>query len=164
MQTEVVLSLGGNKGNREKLLFHAIESLNDFFQLLSVSKIYETQAWGGVAKANFLNQIAVISTAKKSDEVLEIIQKIESDLGRTREEPWGDRTMDIDMLYYGNQVIETEKLKVPHPFIAHRRFILVPLNELLPDKKHPILNKTSARMLEECVDANEVRLFKAEPL
>ena len=161
MQTEVVLSLGGNKGNREKLLFHAVESLNDNFQLLRVSKIYETQAWGGVAKANFLNQIAIISTAKKSDEVLEIIQKIESDLGRTREEPWGDRTMDIDVLYFSNQVIETDKLKVPHPFIAQRRFILVPLNELLPDKKHPTLHKTSTRMLEECADVNEVRLYTA---
>lgn len=160
MQTEVVLSLGGNKGNREKLLFHAIESLNDHFQLLRVSKIYETAAWGGVAKGDFLNQIAVISTAKTPEEVLEITQKIETDLGRTREEPWGDRTMDVDILYFGSQVIDSERLKIPHPFIPQRRFILVPLNELLPDKKHPILNMTSAQLLKACEDPSEVRLFK----
>lgn len=160
MQTEVVLSLGGNKGNREKLLFHAIESINDHFQLLRVSKIYETAAWGGVAKGNFLNQVAVISTAKNPEEVLEVIQKIEVDLGRTREQPWGDRTMDIDILYFGSQVVDSESLKIPHPFMHQRRFVLVPLNELLPDKKHPVLDKTTAELLEECEDPSEVRLYK----
>ncbi len=160
MQTEVVLSLGGNKGDREKLLFSAVERLNDHFQLLKVSKIYETSAWGGIAKGNFLNQLAVISTQKQPEEVLEIIQEIELDLGRTREEPWGDRTMDIDILYFGNLVIDSERLKIPHPYISQRRFILVPLNELLTDKKHPILNLTSAQLLKACEDPNEVRLFK----
>lgn len=160
MQTEVVLSLGGNKGDREKLLFHAIEALNDHFQLLKVSKIYETSAWGGVAKGDFLNQIAVISTGKEPEEVLEIIQRIEADLGRTREEPWGDRTMDIDILYFGNRVIDSEQLKIPHPFLPKRRFILVPLDELLPDKKHPINGKTSWEMLKECQDSSLVKLFR----
>lgn len=159
MQTEVVLSLGGNKGDREKLLFRAIEQLNDHFQLLKVSKIYETAAWGGVAKGDFLNQIAVISTEMEPKEVLEIIQEIEKDLGRTREEPWGDRTMDIDILYFGSQVVDSEILKIPHPFISKRRFILVPLNELLPDKKHPVFKKTSSQLLEECEDSSFVRLY-----
>jgi 2-amino-4-hydroxy-6-hydroxymethyldihydropteridine diphosphokinase len=160
MQTEVILSLGGNKGDREKLLFHAIESINNRFQLMRVSKIYETAAWGGVAKADFLNQLAVISTAKEPAEVLEIIQEIEADLGRTREEPWGDRTMDIDILYFGDQVIDSKVLKIPHPFIDQRRFILVPLVELLPEKMHPLLQKTSAQLLKDCADRSEVRLFK----
>jgi 2-amino-4-hydroxy-6-hydroxymethyldihydropteridine diphosphokinase len=159
MQTEVVLSLGGNKGDREKLLFRAIESLNDRFQLVRVSKIYETAAWGGVAKADFLNQLAIIRTEKNPEEVLEIIQEIEVDLGRIREEPWGDRTMDIDILYFGNQVMASERLTIPHPYISERRFILVPLVELLPDKIHPIRNKTSVQMLEECEDPSEVKLF-----
>lgn len=159
MQTEVVLSLGGNKGNREKLLFHAIEALNDRFQLLKVSKIYETAAWGGVAKGAFLNQIAVISTEISPEDVLEILQGIETDLGRTREEPWGDRTMDIDILYFGEKVIETDLLKIPHPFIPQRKFVLVPLNELVPDKKHPVSGKTTFQMLEECKDPSKVVLF-----
>ena len=160
MQTEVVLSLGGNKGNREKLLFHAIEALNDHFQLLKVSKIYETAAWGGVAKGDFLNQRAVISTEKSPEDVLEILQGIEADLGRTREEPWGDRTMDIDILYFGEKVIDSDQLKIPHPFIPERKFVLVPLSELFPERKHPVLKKTSAQLLEECKDPSEVGLFR----
>lgn len=160
MQTEVVLSLGGNKGNREKLLFHAIEALNDQFQLLKVSKIYETAAWGGVAKGDFLNQIVVISTEKEPEEVLEILQGIEADLGRTREEPWGDRTMDIDILYFGEKLINSDQLRIPHPFIPERRFVLVPLSELLPEKKHPVSGKTTFQMLEECKDPSKVVLFK----
>ncbi len=159
MQTEVVLSLGGNKGEREKLLFRAIEGLNDHFQLLKVSKIYETSAWGGVAKADFLNQIAVISTEFEPGDVLEIIWNIESDLGRTREEPWGDRTMDIDILYFGERVINSERLKIPHQFIAERKFVLVPLAELLPYKIHPITGKNSIEMLADCKDRSEVKVW-----
>lgn len=161
MQTEVVLSLGGNKGDRRNLLFRAIEGLNDHFQLLKVSEIFETSAWGGVAKGDFLNQIAVISTELLPEEVLEIIQKIETDLGRTREEPWGDRTMDIDILYFGDRVIDTERLKIPHPFIAKRKFVLVPLAELLPDKIHPIIEKTSLEMLGDCEDRSGVEIWVA---
>jgi 2-amino-4-hydroxy-6-hydroxymethyldihydropteridine diphosphokinase len=160
MQTEVILSFGGNKGDREKLLFHAVEAFNDHFQLLKVSKIYETEAWGGVAKGNFLNQLALISTQMNPEEILEITQEIEKDLGRTRNEPWGDRTMDIDMVYFGNQVIDSEKLKIPHPYLAQRKFVLVPLAELFPDLMHPITKKTSLEMLQECEDQSEVRVYR----
>jgi 2-amino-4-hydroxy-6-hydroxymethyldihydropteridine diphosphokinase len=159
MQTEVVLSLGGNKGDREKLLFRAIEELNDHFQLLKVSKIFETSAWGGVAKGDFLNQLAIISTEFEPEDVLEIIRGIETDLGRTREEPWGDRTMDIDILYYGDAIVNTERLKIPHPFIAERKFVLVPLAELFSDKIHPITGKNSLEMLAECEDQSEVAVW-----
>jgi 2-amino-4-hydroxy-6-hydroxymethyldihydropteridine diphosphokinase len=160
MQTEVVLSLGGNKGDREKLLFRAIEMLNDHFQLLKVSRIYETTAWGGVAKGDFLNQLALISTNLEPEEVLEIIQEIEQSLGRIREEPWGDRTMDIDILYFGEKVISSERLKIPHPFIAERKFVLVPLAEMLPDKIHPMNGKNSLVMVKECKDQSEVKVIK----
>ena len=159
MQTEVVLCLGGNKGNREKLLSRAVESLSSRFQLIKLSSIYETEAWGGVAKGKFLNQLAIISTSKSALEVLEVIQGIETELGRTREEPWGDRTMDIDILFYGEKIIDTENLKVPHPFIAERKFVLVPLLELFPDRKHPISGKTFTQMLRESEDKSEVEPY-----
>ncbi len=159
MQTEVILSLGGNKGDREKLLFRAIESLNDHFQLLKVSKIYQTSAWGGVAKGDFLNQVAIISTEFGPEEVLEIIQDIEIDLGRKREEPWGDRTMDIDILYFGDEVIHTDLLQVPHPYITERKFVLIPLAELLPEKLHPISGKSSIEMLAESKDQSKVKVW-----
>ena len=159
MQTEVVLSLGGNKGDREKLLFRAVELLNDHFQLLKVSKIYQTPAWGGVAKGDFLNQLAVISTEFSPKDVLEITQEIETDLGRKREEHWGDRTMDIDIIYFGNEIINSNRLKIPHPFIAERKFVLVPLAELFPEKVHPVTRKNSTEMLEECEDQSEVEVW-----
>lgn len=159
MQTEVVLCLGGNKGDREKLLSRAVESLSSRFQLIKLSSIYETEAWGGVAKGKFLNQLAIISTSKSALEVLEAIQGIETELGRTREEPWGDRTMDIDILFYGEEIIDTENLKVPHPFIAARRFVLVPLLELFPLRKHPISGKTFTQMLRKSEDKSEVEPY-----
>jgi 2-amino-4-hydroxy-6-hydroxymethyldihydropteridine diphosphokinase len=157
MQTEVVLSLGGNKGEREKLLFSAVESLKHHFQLLKVSKIFLTSAWGGIAKGAFLNQIAIISTELGPEEVLGIIQEIERDLGRTRDEHWGNRTMDIDILYFGDQVIHSDLLQIPHPFITKRRFVLVPLAEILPNKFHPVVGKNSIEMLAECKDQSEVK-------
>ncbi|WP_111671452.1 2-amino-4-hydroxy-6-hydroxymethyldihydropteridine diphosphokinase [Algoriphagus litoralis] len=159
MQTEVVLSLGGNKGDREKLLFRAIELLNDHFQLIKVSKIYQTAAWGGKAKGDFLNQLALISTGLDPEEVLDIIQEIERDLGRTREEHWGDRTMDIDILYFGSLEINSDRLKIPHPYIADRKFILVPLSEFLPDKIHPTTGRLPLEMLEACKDPSEVKIW-----
>lgn len=159
MQTEVVLCLGGNKGDREKLLSQAIESLGQYFELNRVSSVYETEAWGGVAKGKFLNQLAVIFTSRTALEVLGIIQRIEAVLGRTREEPWGDRTMDIDILFYGEEDLALENLKVPHPFIAERRFVLVPLEELFSERKHPISGKTFVQMLMECKDRSEVEPY-----
>lgn len=159
MYTEAVLSLGGNKGNREFLLAQAVEALRDQFDVTKLSDIYETGAWGGVAEGNFLNQIAVILTEKNPEEVLRIIQAIEKNLGRKRDEHWGDRTMDIDILYFGDRILDTGLLKVPHPFLAKRRFVLVPLASLLPEKKHPITHKSSIEMLAECEDESEVSVY-----
>ncbi len=157
MQTEVVLCLGGNKGNREKLLSEAVNLIGQNFELKRLSEIYETAAWGGVAKGDFLNQIAVVSTDLEAEEVLDRIQQIELDLGRTRFEPWGDRTMDIDILFFGDQIIKTERLEIPHPFIGERRFVLVPLAELMPDFVHPVLKKSMAALQQACQDLSEVK-------
>lgn len=141
------------------LLFMALENLKAQFQVQGVSRIYQTAAWGGVAKGEFLNQIAVILTDRDPMEVLEVIRTIESKLGRKREEHWGDRTMDIDILYFGDQTVETDQLKIPHPFIAQRKFVLVPLAELLPQKIHPVTGMNSLEMLAECDDLSEVKIF-----
>lgn len=158
-KAEVVLGLGGNKGDRAALLAKAVEALGDRFDLKRVSGIYETAAWGGVAKGDFLNQVAVVLTEKSPEQVLDIIQGIELDLGRKRDEHWGDRTMDIDILYFGEQVLDTERLKVPHPFIAERRFVLLPLTEVCRDKIHPVLGKTMLELLSECGDRSEVKVY-----
>jgi 2-amino-4-hydroxy-6-hydroxymethyldihydropteridine diphosphokinase len=160
METEVVLGLGGNQGEREKLLSNAIKRMKERFKLLKVSSVFETEAWGGVAKGNFLNQVVLVSTEFSPLEVLEIIQGIEIDLGRTREQPWGDRSMDIDILFFGDEVIENDRLSVPHPFLADRKFVLIPLQEILPEKKHPITGKTPGEMLEECGDGSLVKSWE----
>lgn len=160
MQTAVVLGLGGNKGDREMLLFQAVTALREQAHVVQLSEIYETAAWGGVAQGAFLNQLAVITTNKLPEEVLKMIQSIEVNLGRTREEHWGDRTMDIDILYFGNSVIDTDQLKIPHPLLSERKFVLIPLAAILPHRLHPVTSKTSLQMLAECQDSTAVSVFR----
>lgn len=160
MFEKAVLILGGNKGDRNTLLKSAVEAVSDLGELTLKSNVYETEAWGGVAKGAFLNQVVEIQTAYSPSELLDFIQKIEVDLGRQRDEHWGDRTMDIDIIYFGAGVIDTPELQVPHPFIRERKFVLAPLAEILPDFIHPVLGKSSLEMLEDCEDKSEVREFK----
>lgn len=154
---KAVLILGGNKGDRNGLLASAVEAVSELGEMTAKSKVYETEAWGGVAKGPFLNQIVEIKTANSPFEILSFIQKIEIDLGRKRDEHWGDRTMDIDIIYFGGQVIETAELKIPHPYLSERKFVLIPLVEILPDFIHPSLRKSNQQLLEECKDKSEVR-------
>lgn len=154
-----VLILGGNKGDRLALLNKAMEMVLSENELVSKSRIYETEAWGGVAKAPFLNQVVQIKTAFTPIQLLDFIQEIETNLGRERQEPWGDRSMDIDIIFYGNEKINTERLKIPHPFISERSFVLTPLAEILPNFIHPMQQKTVADLLSECGDESEVKQY-----
>ncbi|SFT98785.1 2-amino-4-hydroxy-6-hydroxymethyldihydropteridinediphosphokinase [Algoriphagus locisalis] len=159
MFEKVVLILGGNKGDRSELLKSAVREVSKLGELTLISKVYETEAWGGVAEGPFLNQVVEIKTAYSAPELLVFAQQIEKKLGRKREEHWGDRTMDIDIIYFGGKVIETSALKIPHPFLAERKFVLVPLAEILPEFVHPVLGKSSLQMLEVCEDRSEVKEF-----
>ncbi|MEB2782913.1 2-amino-4-hydroxy-6-hydroxymethyldihydropteridine diphosphokinase [Algoriphagus sp. C2-6-M1] len=156
MFEKAVLILGGNRGDRISLLKLAVEAVSELGQVTLKSKIYETEAWGGVAKGPFLNQVLEIKTKFSPAELLAFTQKIETDLGRKREEHWGDRTMDIDIIYFGDSIIDTPELRIPHPFLAERKFVLVPLAEILPDFRHSVFGKSSLEMLAECDDRSEV--------
>jgi len=162
MFRKVIIILGGNRGDRKKLLENAVLELSKGGEIIAKSSIYETEAWGGVAKGPFLNQVVQLETNLKPEQLLDFTQKIESNLGRKREEHWGDRTMDIDILYYDRRVISNSSLQIPHPFIAQRRFVLVPLVEVLPRFVHPILGKSHLMLLEECKDETMVSIFKPE--
>ena len=163
MQTEVVLGIGGNKGDRAAYLKTAIEAISKQVTLVVCSQIYETEVWGGMAtNGNFLNQVVCIQTDLEPSSLLELIQVIEVDLGRTREQHWGDRTIDIDILYFGTEVWDTPTLSIPHPYLAQRRFVLQPLAEILPTKIHPVLGKTSLELLDECTDQGQVSVWKQE--
>lgn len=163
METKVVLGLGGNKGDRASYLSKAREALSEQFTLISCSQVYESEAWGGVAtNGNFLNQVLLIQTSLQPLALLQITQRIELELGRTREQHWGDRTIDIDILYFGDQISKDPKLMLPHPYISERRFVLAPLAEILPLAKHPLLDKTSVQLLAECIDSTQVIVWQEE--
>lgn len=159
---KLVLILGGNLGDREKLILEAKLRLQQFVgEIVQESKIYETQAWGGQSNGNYLNQVVVLISELEPLQVLEKIQAIELELGRERQIKWGDRTMDIDILYFGNQIIKSALLTVPHPYISKRKFVLVPLMDVLPEFIHPIHQRSHHDLLERLNDDLDVLEFIA---
>lgn len=158
---KVVLIIGGNLGDRLELIREANRLLMLYFGIPKcASSIFETAAWGGKSVGDYLNQVLIFETIQSPDNVLDIIIKIEEKMGRQRDQKWGDRTMDIDILYFGNKIIRKPNLNIPHPYIQERRFVLVPLNEILPDFSHPLLAKTHRELLESCTDISIVDVFE----
>jgi 2-amino-4-hydroxy-6-hydroxymethyldihydropteridine diphosphokinase len=137
------LSLGSNLGNREENLNQAIQLIRQNISTnLSISNIYETEPWGNLNQAGFLNLILKIENSSLlPHEVLEKIQKIEIELGRVRVEKWGERCIDIDIIYFNDLVLDDTQLVIPHPFVQERKFVLVPLADVAPDWVHPVLQK-----------------------
>jgi 2-amino-4-hydroxy-6-hydroxymethyldihydropteridine diphosphokinase len=157
MIIKAVLSLGSNIGNRFGYITQAKNAIQlKAGEIETLSNIYETEPWGVENQENYLNQIIIINTVYYPLPLLFILQKIEKDLGRKREIHFGARTIDIDILYYGDQIIKSQYLEIPHPLIQKRRFILVPLSEILPFQIHPYLKKTNETLLEELDDDGEI--------
>lgn len=160
MTSKAFLLLGSNLGDREEIIAKAIIEIGIQIGDISIkSSIYETLAWGIEDQPAFLNQVVTVASSKKPDELLSTVNKIEKELGRVRHEKWGERLIDIDILYFDNLVINTMDLKIPHPEIINRRFTLVPLAEIAPDFVHPVLEKTQSELLESCEDGLEVKRY-----
>lgn len=157
---QVVLLIGGNEGNREYLIGQALDLISGVGKLSKVSSIYETQAWGEHSEGDFLNQAVVLESSQSPEEILKATQKIEKSLGRARHQHWGNRTMDIDLIYYDNQVLNTQNLIIPHPLMSERRFVLVPLTEILPGFIHPVFQLNTHELLKNCTDRSMVRLYE----
>ena len=154
----VYLLLGSNEGKPEKNLENARLAVSRHCgEILKVSGIYETEAWGIKEQANFLNQAIAIRTSMESETLLFTLKAIERELGRVETQKWGPRVIDIDILFYGNEVVESPDLKIPHPYIQDRRFTLIPMNELAPDLIHPIIGKSIHDLLLECKDTSDVK-------
>ena len=158
---EVILLLGSNIGNRSSYLGKAVSALEqEVGKLVLVSSIYETASWGDEAQAPYLNQAVCLLSTLPPEGILKVILRIEEGLDRKRTAKWEPRTIDIDILFYGNEIIETDELRVPHIHLPSRRFGLVPLNEIRPDLRHPRLNKRVSELLKECQDNLEVKVYE----
>lgn len=120
------------------------------------SALYQTAAWGLEEQPDFFNGAICVETSLDAIELLHEIRTIETDMGRQRTVKWGQRTLDIDILFFNQEVIETPDLTVPHPRLAERRFALVPLDEIASDFVHPVLRKRVSELLLECPDMLEV--------
>lgn len=155
----VYLGLGSNLGNRQSNLRAAIERLSESgVHVVRVSPTYETEPVGFANQGWFLNLVVEAETALFPVQLLARTSRIERDLGRVRSVPNGPRTVDIDILLYGQAVIHTAKLEVPHPRMGERRFVLAPLADLAPDLRHPVTRRSIRRMLEDAPD-QRVRLL-----
>ncbi len=124
--------------------------------IVSQSALYQTAAWGLEAQDAFLNQAILIATELGAESLLNEILAIEVSLGRERNLKYGPRIIDIDILFFNNEIISTESLTIPHPEMQNRRFVLVPLCEIAPEYLHPALQKTITQLLEECPDQLDV--------
>ncbi len=150
---EVLLLLGSNLGDRQLFLELAIKEIEtEIAPVIRASGVYETQSWGKTDSPDYLNQVILLKTDLPPRLVLEKILDIEKKLGRKREEKWGSRTIDIDILFYGQQVIDEPGLHIPHPELHKRRFTMEPLSEIAPHLVHPVLNKKINQLKTELSD------------
>ena len=159
---QVFLISGCNLGNRTDNMAMVLKEIEySIGKVCNVSKLYETEPWGFSAKEPFLNQVIEVVTSLHPAEVLQKATQIENKMGRKRTgNGYSSRVMDIDLLFYGNLVIQRPDLEIPHPRLHLRRFVLEPLVEIAPDFIHPVLNKTILVLLNELDDEKGVSLYK----
>lgn len=150
---KIFLITGGNVGDRKKNLETAAALIEKRVgKIIIQSKIYETEAWGITYQPSFYNQILVIESQFPARKALNEILKIEAEMGRKRTVKNAARIIDIDILFFNDEIVNEENLLIPHPEIPNRRFVLMPLNEIAPDMLHPGLKKTMKELLAESKD------------
>jgi len=150
------LAIGSNLGNRVDNCLKAINEISGFAGISSVSSLYETEPVGREDQADFINCVVKAETDLSPSGLLVYVQSIEHKFGRTREEKWGPRIIDLDILLYDDLIIDTEKLNIPHPMMHLRRFVLLPLSEIARDLVHPVLNVSVSKLLDDLKDTKRV--------
>jgi 2-amino-4-hydroxy-6-hydroxymethyldihydropteridine diphosphokinase len=151
----VFLALGSNLGDREATLAAAVAALRGV-RAVRASSLYETEPVGGPPQDDYLNQVVAGETALDPGELLSACQAVEARFGRERRSRNAPRTLDIDILFYGDVVSESRQLTLPHPRLHERRFVLVPLAEIAPDFVHPRLRRSVRELLARCEDRSRV--------
>lgn len=159
MHNTVYLSLGSNVGDRAANLNAAINRLRTLGEVLQVSSLYETEPVEFTAQPWFLNCAIELDTEKTAQQLIEAILEIEQQMGRTRTQKKGPRSIDIDILLFGNSTIDTKGLSIPHPGLQERRFVLEPLAEIAPGVRHPALKKTIQELRAALPPGQAVRKF-----
>jgi 2-amino-4-hydroxy-6-hydroxymethyldihydropteridine diphosphokinase len=158
---DIYLLMGANLGDRESALRKAMSLLDKSCGAVrNSSDIFETAAWGKEDQPSFLNQAIELESDVSAENLMENILKIEEQMGRLRQERYGARLIDIDIIFFSTSIINQLNLSVPHPRLQNRRFVLVPLNEIAPHFIHPVLNKTVGELLLDCDDPLPVTRFR----
>ena len=154
----VYLGLGSNLGEREKILNRAAGALKTVRETTVVwtSSVYETDPYGKKEQPKFLNAVLQLETGLQPQELLLETRNIEANIGRTHTERWGPREIDIDILLYEGLVFEDQNIRVPHPELDKRKFVLVPLREIAPNCVHPVSGMTIAELSTDCPDTTRV--------
>ncbi|MEW6215643.1 MAG: 2-amino-4-hydroxy-6-hydroxymethyldihydropteridine diphosphokinase [Nitrospirota bacterium] len=146
----VYIGIGSSLGNRQENCLRAIELLQEKgITVKKRSSMYETEPWGVKDQPQFINMVLEIETGLEPEELLRILKDIEKEVGREESFKWGPRTIDLDILLFDDITLNKDDLKIPHPLMHERDFVLRPLCEIAPDKKHPLLRKTIKELLNE---------------
>jgi len=158
----VYILLGTNLGNKSENLLLAKEKIQQSGIIINTeSSVYETAPWGFKCIESFYNQVISIKTSIAPEELLSLFLQIENTMGRVRSsDTYEARIIDIDILFYNSEIIETEHLKVPHPMLHLRKFTLAPLYEIIPEFVHPVLKKNIRELYRECTDNESVKLLQ----
>ncbi len=154
---QVVLSVGCNMGNCSVTFLKASKALEKDGVIITMkSSLYQTGAWGNTEQNDFLNQVWVAETSLAPVDLLLRLKTVEKQFGRMTSEKWQPRPLDLDILFYDDVIFNDHGLTIPHPYLAERKFVLIPLAEILPGKIHPETRKTVLQMLDECHDNSTV--------
>ena len=144
------VALGSNLGDREGNLRRALELLSqNGVEIVKISKFIETAPYGVIDQPRFLNGVCQVKTVLKPLELLRLLLAVEKEMGRVRLRHWGERNIDLDLLLYEDVIIDTEELRLPHPDMVNRDFVMLPLAEIAPELKHHVLDKTMAELAAE---------------
>ncbi|MBI3378687.1 MAG: 2-amino-4-hydroxy-6-hydroxymethyldihydropteridine diphosphokinase [Nitrospirae bacterium] len=144
----VYISIGSNLGDRKENCRQAIKLIEkNGIAVRKQSRMCETEPWGVNDQPKFINMAIEVETDKKPEELLVILKEIEKEIGRTETTKWGPRVIDLDILFYDDLILKTPDLEIPHPLLQERDFVLKPLSEIAPDKRHPVTGKTVRAML-----------------